>query len=76
MIIGYSMLVMSFVYLTVMSISYYSKKRIKNSENKLYNILIIVTFMGIFLETSCIYMVPIRDIHPVLNELAIRSFLL
>lgn len=76
MIIGYSMLVMSFVYLTVMSISYYSKKRIKNSENKLYNILIIVTFMGIFLETSCIYMVPIRDMHPVLNELANRSYLL
>lgn len=76
MIIGYSMLAMSFVYLSVMSVSYYSKRRIQNSENKIYNYLIIASFMGILLESSCIYMVPIRETHPILNEIVNRSYLL
>lgn len=70
------MLVMSFVYLAVMSVSYYSKKRIQNSENKIYNYLIIASFIGIFLESSCIYFVPIRDTYPILNEIVNRSYLL
>lgn len=76
MIIGYSMLAMSFVYLVVMSVSYYSKKRIKNSENKIYNFLIIASFMGILLESSCIYVVPISNKYPILNEIVNRSYLL
>ena len=75
MIIGITMLIISFIYLFLTGIMYYSKKRIKNIENKLYNFIIITTFFGIFLEIGCILLVPIMDKHSLLNEVVNRLYL-
>ena len=58
MIIGIAMLIISFLYLLLTGISYYSKSRIKNKENKVYSELIIITFLGILLELICIIVTP------------------
>ena len=70
------MLTVSMVYLIVLGTSYYSKKRIHNAENKVYNFIIIATFIGILLELSCIVIVPQRFKYPILNEVVNRSYLL
>lgn len=76
MIIGITLLIISFVYLLLTGIMYYSKQRIKNIENKIYNYMIIATSIGIILELSCIFLVPVRDKFYLLNEIANRGFLI
>ena len=76
MIIGITMLIISFVYLLLTSIVYYSKKRIKNIENDIYSYMITTTFIGIVFELGCIFLVPIRQTNYYFNELANRGFLL
>ena len=76
MVIGITLLIINFVYLLLTSIMYYSKKRIKNKENKIYNYMIIVTFIGIILELSCILIVPHKENHYLLNEVVNRGYLI
>lgn len=76
MIIGVSILIISFLYLLLTGIMYYSKQRINNRENNLYNNLIITSFLGIVLELSCILIVPFKENLPLLNEIVNRLFLL
>ena len=52
MIIGVTMLIVSFLYLLLTGIMYYSKQRINNEENNIYNYLIIAAFFGIVLELT------------------------
>ena len=61
MIIGVTMLIVSFLYLLLTGIMYYSKQRINNEENNIYNYLIIAAFFGIVLELTCILTVPYQD---------------
>ena len=75
MIIGVTLLVVSLIYLLLTGITYYSKKRLKNEENKIYNYMVITTFIGILLEIGCIVVVPIREKMFLLNELFNRLFL-
>ena len=58
MIIGMTILIISFIYLLLTGIIYYAKERIENRENKIYNYLLIVNFVGIALEMCCIKFVP------------------
>ena len=76
MVMGITMLVISLIYLIMTSIVYFSKQRLDSKEIKLYNGLIISSFFGIFLELSCIFIVPYKDVFPILNEVVNRLFLL
>lgn len=76
MIIGVTMLIVSFLYLLLTGIMYYSKQRINNEENNIYNYLIIAAFFGIVLELTCILTVPYQDNIPILNEIVNRLFLI
>ena len=76
MVMGITMLVISLIYLIMTSIVYFSKQRLDSKEIKLYNGLIISSFFGIFLELSCIFIVPYKDVFPILNEAVNRLFLL
>ena len=76
MVMGITMLVISLIYLIMTSIVYFSKQRLNSKEIKLYNGLIISSFFGIFLELSCIFIVPYKDVFPILNEAVNRLFLL
>ena len=75
MIIGITMLSVSMIYLLLTGATYYSKQRVKNDENRIYNYLFIVTIIGIILEVSCIFIVPHRMEFPNLNYLVNRLFL-
>ena len=76
MIIGVTMLIVSFLYLLLTGIMYYSKQRINNEENNIYNYLIIAAFFGIVLELTCILTVPYQNSIPILNEIVNRLFLI
>ena len=61
MIIGKTMLVISMAYLLLTGFIYFTKKRIANIENNIYSKMLVVTFIGIILEMSCIYIVPLEN---------------
>ena len=76
MIVGIACLVLSFVYVSLTGTMYYSKRRINNKENKIYNYILLIMFVGIFLELGCILLVPVRDNFGLLNEIVNRLYLL
>ena len=76
MLIGISSLIVSLIYLILASSIYYSKKRLRNDENKIYNYLIITTFFGIFLELGCIFSVPNRESLGIITDIINRGYLL
>ena len=73
---GITMLSCSLIYLIMTTFVYCSRQRLKSREIKLYNYLIISSFVGIFLELSCIFIVPYKELYPILNEIVNRAFLL
>lgn len=73
---GITMLSCSLIYLIMTTFVYCSRQRLKSREIKLYNYLIISSFIGIFLELSCIFIVPYKESYPILNEIVNRAFLL
>ena len=51
------------VYIILLMFIYFSKRRYKSKENKIYSILIITSFIGVLLELGC------RLTIPLLNEI-------
>lgn len=49
-------LIISFIYLILVMIIYFSKKKINTSENKVYSILLTVTLFGVVIDFSSVYM--------------------
>ena len=76
MSIGIIGLSLSFIYLLMTCSIYLSKKRVQNDENKIYLILIFITFIGIFLEFGCILSVPQRDKIGILTDIINRAYLM
>ena len=60
--------IFSFIYVLLMFFVYFSRKRIKTVENKIYSILIIINLIGLSLEIVCTL---IRTYLPVLNDISI-----
>ena len=58
------------VYIILLMFIYFSKRRYKSKENKIYSILIITSFIGVLLELGC------RLTIPLLNEIAKTTFLI
>ena len=73
--IGLTMLIISMCYFLLTGTTYYSKKRVENRENQIYNYLLITTFLGIVLEMCCIFVVPHREQMIVINYVVNRLFL-
>ena len=76
MAVGVVGLLLSFVYVLMTCLVYFTKKRIDNIENKLYSYLIFVTFIGIFLELGCIYSVPRISKLGVATDIINKSYLI
>ena len=55
MIIGISVISCSLIYSILLLILYFSKSRIRNMENKIYSILVIINVIGLILELLCCY---------------------
>lgn len=67
--------VMSLVYIIILSIFYFSKKRISTIENKIYKYLLIANIFGLIIELGCFYTVSHLDQMPVLNKIITKTLL-
>lgn len=65
----------SVFYNILLIIVFFSKKRLKNYENKIFTTLIISNLIGLFLEIWSTYTVSHMDNIPVLNILCTRGYL-
>lgn len=75
MIIGVTTIICSIIYLILISIFYYSKKRMNNIENRLYSLLVSVNFACLLFELFCCYSVARLDNTGLINLLINKSFL-
>ena len=55
MIIGISVISCSLIYSIMLFILYFSKQRIKNMENRIYSVLVVINVLGLVLELLCCY---------------------
>jgi len=74
--IGMSVIACSFVYLTVLAIVYFKKERVSSFETKLYDILLVLNIIGLFLEFICCLTVSNMDTVPTINFLINRLYLI
>ena len=75
MIIGLTIILVTLLYLFLVTIAYFSKPRIENFENKIYNYLIKISIINLFLEIGCCYFVAHRNTYLLFNEIICRVFL-
>ena len=71
MIIGISVICCSLLYTIMVSIVYFSKKKVNTIENKIYSILISISIIGLLLELGCCYFLYNKDISPMYGFLNI-----
>ena len=71
MIIGISVICCSLLYTIMVSIVYFSKKKVNTIENKIYSILISISIVGLLLELGCCYFLYYKDISPMYGFLNI-----
>ena len=67
-------LVISFIYLVLVMVIYFRKKRIDTLENKIFSILIITSFVGVILDFTSVYM-AFSNNHNVLFNIVNRLYL-
>ncbi len=77
MIISMAIIICAFLFMSIITIIYFSKKRINNSETKLYNILIVQSLINMILEFwLCINILNEVKLYSFYNLLLNRTFLL
>lgn len=59
----------------ILSIIYLSKKRYENIENKLYRIILCITYFIIGLEITYVFTIYFKDKIPFINELVCRTYI-
>ena len=70
------LIVFSILYISGVSILYFSKSRLKNEENKLYGYLLITNLIGLILQLSCSFVSINYDIFPkLISDIIIRLML-
>ena len=74
--IGISFITCSLIYTILLSIVYFTKKRIKTTETEIYAQLLILNVLGLILELLCCYTVKNMDSIPVLNFITNRAYLI
>ena len=65
----------SLIYMSILMIIYFFKKRIKNSETKLFGNIIIINEIGLLIEIGCFFTVPNKELIPVTNYIVTRLLL-
>ena len=76
MYLGVVLIVCSLIYSLLISYIYFSKKRAKIQETKVYDALVGVNIVNLILELLCCYTVYNIDKMPFLTEVINRLFLL
>ena len=62
--------------LILVSIVFYTKPRIQNSENKIYSYLIWITLVGCLIEISMLFTCRLMDSFPIINTISSKGFLI
>ena len=72
MIIGITVICCMLLFCLLVGTVYFSKSKIKSTENKLYSRLVIITMIGLVTELLCFYFVAHKDVsntYKILNEI-------
>ena len=75
MAIGITIIFCSLLYILLLTVIYFSKKRINNIETRIYNKLLIVDILGLFLELACCITVSKMIDIDILKYVVNKSFL-
>lgn len=78
MVIGITVICCMLLFCLLVGTVYFSKSKLKNTENKLYSRLVIITMIGLVLELLCFFFVAHKDVsstYNILNEIINRAFL-
>ena len=73
---GFTFSACSFFYSVLLTIMFFSKKRIQTLENKIYSYLIISNLIGVVLGVSCYTSILHRDAFPILNDFISKALLI
>jgi len=76
MYLGIAIILVSLVYSLLVSIVYFSKKRAKIQETKVYDSLVLINIVNLIMELLCCYTVYNIDKMPFLTEIINKLFLL
>lgn len=77
--IGVTFIICSLLYIAMVSIVYFSKKRVNNVENKMYSILLKINIVGLIIELCCCYFVynaNVSNFHEIINVLVNKLYLI
>lgn len=70
------LVIFSILYVFGVTFLYFSKERIKNEENKVYKVMLIVNIIGLILQLLCDYVSYKYDVLPVtLSNIVLRAYL-
>lgn len=78
MVIGITVICCMLLFCLLVGTVYFSKSKLKNTENKLYSRLVVITIIGLVIELMCFYFVDHKDVsgaYGLLNEIINRVFL-
>ena len=65
-----------FIFLLLLIIIYFTRKRINTIENKIFSAIMVSNVIGLLIEICCYFTVRYRDLFPVLNSIMTKSLLI
>ena len=75
MISSAGLTISGFVFTLLIAIIYFAKKKYSEIENKVYGFMLLWTLLLLLLELCCVFLMHMRNLHPVLNEIFCRFYL-
>ena len=74
--IGISFIICSLIYVILLCVVYFTKKRVKTMETEIYAQLLVLNAVGLILELLCCYTVININEIPLLNMICNRLYLI
>ena len=68
--------IVSFFYIIILNVIFFSKKNYNNKETKIYSLILISIIVGILLEMSMRIFAPLYNSMPLINDIVSKAFLL
>lgn len=65
----------SLIYVSLLSVVFITKEKIKSPENTYYGVLLISNIIGLIIEFFCAFSVRNRELYPIFNMIVTQSLL-
>ena len=75
MSVGISFTLCSFFFIALLTIVFFSKKRLVSTENKIYSYIILTSLFGTIIGVPCYYFMQDYEIFGLANDIAARAYL-